>query len=84
MLELGLSADTDMADMMGETRDYTFLSNSDAHSADNIGREYNLLRLADNNFQELRYALENFEGRRVMANYGMDPLICLLYTSRCV
>jgi len=83
VLELGLSADTDMADMIGETRDYTFLSNSDAHSADNIGREYNLLRLADNNFQELRYALENFEGRRVMANYGMDPLMGKYHRSYC-
>ncbi|MGS0764063.1 endonuclease Q family protein [Syntrophomonas curvata] len=83
VLELGLSADTDMAGMIGETRDYTFLSNSDAHSADNIGREYNLLRMADKNFQELGYCLENFEGRRVLANYGMDPLMGKYHRSYC-
>ncbi len=82
-LELGLSADTDMADMIGETRNYTFLSNSDAHSADNIGREYNLLRMADKNFQELRYCLENSGGRRVLANYGMDPLMGKYHRSYC-
>jgi uncharacterized protein (TIGR00375 family) len=82
-LELGLSADSDMADMIGETRNYTFLSNSDAHSADNIGREYNLLRMADKNFQELRYCLENKEGRRVLANYGMDPLMGKYHRSYC-
>lgn len=82
-LELGLSADTDMADTIGETRGYTFLSNSDAHSAENIGREYNLLRMADKNFQELRYCLENTEGRRVLANYGMDPLLGKYHRSYC-
>lgn len=82
-LELGLSADTDMADMIGETRNYTFLSNSDAHSADNIGREYNLLRMADKNFQEFRYCLENIQGRRVLANYGMDPLMGKYHRSYC-
>jgi uncharacterized protein (TIGR00375 family) len=82
-LELGLSADTDMADMIGETRNYTFLSNSDAHSAGNIGREYNLFRMADRNFQEFKYCLENSEGRRVIANYGMDPLLGKYHRSYC-
>ena len=31
-IELGLSADTDMADTISELKEYTFLSNSDAHS----------------------------------------------------
>jgi uncharacterized protein (TIGR00375 family) len=82
-LELGLSADTNMADMIGETRNYTFLSNSDAHSAGNIGREYNLLRMADKNFEEFRYCLENSQGRRVLANYGMDPLLGKYHRSYC-
>lgn len=83
VLELGLSADTELADMISETRNYTFLSNSDAHSADNIGREYNLLRMADKNFLEFRYCMENYEGRRVMANYGMDPLMGKYHRSYC-
>jgi len=82
-LELGLSADTDMADLIGETRGFTFLSNSDAHSSPNIGREYNLFRLGDNNFTELRYALENLHERRIMANYGMDPRMGKYHRSYC-
>lgn len=82
-LELGLSADTDMADMIGETKNFTFLSNSDAHSLANVGREYNLFRMADKNFLELRYCLENKDGRRIMANYGMDPLLGKYHRSFC-
>ncbi|MGR6836351.1 endonuclease Q family protein [Syntrophomonas erecta] len=82
-LELGLSADTDMADMISETRTFTFLSNSDAHSSPKIGREYNLLRLAECSFQEFRYALEEHGGRRVMANFGMDPLLGKYHRSYC-
>lgn len=83
VLELGLSADTSMADMISETRNFAFLSNSDAHSADNIGREYNLLRMADKNFQEFKYCIGNLEGRRVLANYGMDPLMGKYHRSYC-
>ncbi len=82
-LELGLSADTFMADMLQETRNFTFLSNSDAHSSANIGREYNLLRLRDKNFTELKWALQNKEGRKVLANYGMDPLLGKYHRSFC-
>ncbi|NLB52800.1 MAG: hypothetical protein GX808_07655 [Syntrophomonadaceae bacterium] len=82
-LELGLSADTYMADMLKETRSFTFLSNSDAHSSANIGREYNLLRLRAKNFTEIKMAIENREGRKVAANYGMDPLLGKYHRSYC-
>jgi len=82
-LELGLSADTDMADLIGETRGFTFLSNSDAHSSPNIGREYNLFRMADKSFTELRYAVENLHERRVMSNFGMDPRLGKYHRSYC-
>ena len=82
-IELGLSADTDMAGLIAETRNFTFLSNSDAHSPDKIGREYNLLRMADKNFNELRYCIENRDGRRIIANYGMDPLFGKYHRSFC-
>lgn len=83
-LELGLSADTDMADLIAETRNFTFLSNSDAHSSSNIGREYNLFRMGDKSFNELRYALENLNERRVIANYGMDPRLGKYHRSYCI
>lgn len=83
VLELGLSADSDMAGMVQETRNFTFLSNSDAHSAANIGREFNLLRIAERSFRELDYSLQNKNGRKVMANYGMDPLMGKYHRSFC-
>jgi len=83
VLELGLSSDTDMADTISETRNFTFLSNSDAHSAANVGREYNLLRLAELSFEEFRQAVYGEEGRRVLANYGMDPLMGKYHRSYC-
>jgi uncharacterized protein (TIGR00375 family) len=83
VIELGLSSDTDMAGLLAETRLFTFLSNSDAHSPGNVGREYNQFRLADLSFEELRYCLENRNGRRVMANYGMDPLMGKYHRSYC-
>jgi len=82
-LELGLSADTEMADTISETRQFTFLSNSDAHSAGNVGREYNLLRVAELSFDEFRKAVYEEEGRRVLANYGMDPLMGKYHRSYC-
>lgn len=82
-IELGLSSDTDMADMISETRNFTFLSNSDAHSSGNIGREYNLLRVADKSFKEIKLAIENENGRKVIANYGMDPLLGKYHRSYC-
>lgn len=82
-LELGLSADSAMADTIGECRNFTFLSNSDAHSSGNVGREYNLFRMASVNFEELRYCLENKDGCRVLANYGMDPLLGKYHRSYC-
>lgn len=83
VLELGLCADTDMADLLAEPRQMTFLSNSDAHSLQNIAREYNRLRMKELSFAELKKALENQDGRRVLANYGLDPRLHKYYRSYC-
>lgn len=82
-LELGLSSDTDMADLIRETGRFTLLSNSDAHSLPNIGREYNLFRMAELSFEELRKVFGNVEGRRVMANFGMHPRLGKYHRSFC-
>lgn len=83
VLELGLSADSAMADCLQEAVNLTFVSNSDAHSSGNIGREYNQLLMRAMNFEELRWALENREGRRVVANYGMHPLMGKYHRTYC-
>ncbi len=83
VLELGLSSDTDMADTLNETRAFTYISNSDAHSSANIGREYNQLQLINKDFADIRLCLENQPGRRVTANYGLHPLLGKYYRSYC-
>nr|WP_223155027.1 endonuclease Q family protein [Alkalibacillus aidingensis] len=82
-VELGLSSDTQMAEQVEELKNYTFLTNSDAHSLEKIGREYQSLKLLRPTFQELKKALYRFEGREVIANYGMNPLLGKYYTTRC-
>ena len=72
-IELGLSADTYLADTMPELSDFTFLSNSDAHSLPKIGREYNIIQMKEPSFKELLMALKRESGRKVIANYGLDP-----------
>lgn len=83
-LELGLSADTALADRLGELSGLTFLSNSDAHSLERIGREYNIVEMKEPNFRELVLALRREAGRRVVANYGMDPRLGRYHRTYCL
>ena len=83
VVELGLSADTNLAELLQETAHFTLLSNSDAHSAINIGREYNLLQMQASNFTELKSCLEGHAGRKVLANYGLDPRLGKYHRSFC-
>ncbi|MBM7865149.1 TIGR00375 family protein [Heliobacterium gestii] len=82
-MELGLSADTALADRIPGLGGFTFLSNSDAHSLPKIAREYNALELAEANFREWAMALRRQEGRRVAANYGLDPRLGKYHRSAC-
>lgn len=82
-VELGLSADSTMAAYIGELDRYTFLTNSDAHSLPKIGREYNELQLAGPTFTDFKQALENKNGRRVLANYGLNPRLGKYHRTYC-
>jgi len=82
-VELGLSADSSLADRIEELRGKTFLSNSDAHSLPRIAREHNLLRVTEPSFEELRRALLRQQGRRVVANFGLDPRLGKYHRTRC-
>ncbi|WP_228547462.1 endonuclease Q family protein [Filobacillus milosensis] len=82
-VELGLSSDTSMADTIDELNAYTFLTNSDSHSLEKIGREYQELGLAEPTFEELKKALKSDQGRCVKANYGMNPRLGKYYTTIC-
>lgn len=82
-VELGLSADTFMADRIKELASFSFLTNSDAHSLDKIAREYNILLLEEGNFKEFEYALLRKKGRKVKANYGLDPRLGKYHRNLC-
>lgn len=57
-IELGLSADTELADQISELETRTFVTNSDAHSLPKIAREYNKILVDDISFKELLKALK--------------------------
>lgn len=82
-VELGLSADTILADRIAELSEFSFITNSDAHSPDKIGREYNVLTLAEPSYQELARALSRDGGRCVAANYGLDPRLGKYHRTLC-
>ncbi len=76
-IELGLSADTDMADTMKENHDYAFLTSSDAHSPwpNRIGREFNRVKMQKPDFKSLKKAVENRDGddKLITLNAGLNP-----------
>ncbi|HZG18178.1 MAG TPA: endonuclease Q family protein [Candidatus Bathyarchaeia archaeon] len=82
-VELGLSANTDMADRIAELHEKTFLTNSDAHSLAKIGREYQAIRMAEPSFAEWRKALHHQEGRHISANYGLHPRLGKYHQTTC-
>lgn len=82
-IELGLSSDTDMADQIGEIHPYTFVTNSDAHSLAKIAREYQVIEMKEPTFAELQKALIGEDGRKVIANYGLDPLLGKYHKTVC-
>ncbi|HKL75545.1 MAG TPA: endonuclease Q family protein [Halanaerobiales bacterium] len=82
-IELGLSADTKLADYLPELRNKSFLSNSDAHSIPKIAREYNIFKIKDLNFKEIKLALKRKKGRKTTKNFGMDPRLGKYHRSYC-
>ncbi len=82
-IELGLSADTFLADKISELEQKTFITNSDAHSLPKIAREYNKILVDDISFKELVKALKNEDGRKIVANYGMDPKLGKYHRTYC-
>jgi len=82
-IELGLSSDTFLADKISELESKTFITNSDAHSLPKIAREYNKVLVEDISFKELVKALKNEDGRKIIANYGMDPKLGKYHRTYC-
>lgn len=82
-IELGLSADTTLADTISELETKTFITNSDAHSLPKIAREYNKILVEDVSFKELLMALKSEKGRKIVANYGLDPRLGKYHRTYC-
>lgn len=83
-VELGLSADTAMASQLSELDGKSFTSNSDAHSLGRMGREYNVFLMEDLNYEEWLMALKGENGRRIAANYGLNPKLGKYHRSYCL
>ncbi|WP_457612402.1 TIGR00375 family protein, partial [Methanocaldococcus sp.] len=85
-VELGLSADTDMADRVKELRDIPFLTNSDAHSyhPHRLGREFNRMDITigniEENFEEIKEAIKK---HKIKANVGIFPELGKYHLTAC-
>lgn len=82
-IELGLSADTSMADRVAELHALPYITNSDAHSLATIAREYTAFYLDEPSFDELKMALQGVDDRKIVANYGLDPRLGKYYRTFC-
>jgi uncharacterized protein (TIGR00375 family) len=82
-VELGLSADREMAGLISELEPFTFVTNSDAHSLAKIAREYNQAEMKAANFAELVQALKRENGRKITANYGLNPRLGKYHRTFC-
>jgi uncharacterized protein (TIGR00375 family) len=84
-IELGLSADSEIADCIPELRNLTYITSSDAHSPgpDKLGREFTRFEMEVPTFDELQYALKRERRRKSVLNVGLDPRLGKYYLSFC-
>ncbi|MBP1969671.1 uncharacterized protein (TIGR00375 family) [Virgibacillus natechei] len=82
-IELGLSSDTRMADQIKELHNYTFITNSDAHSLPKIAREYQEINMKEPSFKEFNWALHEVNDRKIRQNFGMNPQLGKYHTTVC-
>ena len=82
-IELGLSADTEMADLMPELSEKSFFFFFDAHSLPKIAREYNIMELENLNYNSVIKALKRKSNNRINKNYGLNPELGKYHRSHC-
>lgn len=71
--ETGLSSDPEMNRRVSQLDKYTMLSNSDAHSLQNIGREANILELQDFTYNEIYQAIKNNDKKKIKGTIEYYP-----------
>jgi uncharacterized protein (TIGR00375 family) len=84
-IELGLSANSDLADRIQELHSLTFLSNSDSHNPHPVrfGREFNRFKLKDLTFNEIKKAIYRTNGNKPTLNVGLPPQEGKYFESAC-
>jgi len=84
-LELGLSADSEIADCIPELHRITYITSSDAHSPspNKLGREFVRLEMEAPNYDEVNLALRREKGRKSVLNVGLDPRLGKYFLSYC-
>ncbi|MGY5879585.1 MAG: endonuclease Q family protein [Candidatus Thorarchaeota archaeon] len=84
-LELGLSADSGIADCIPELHRITYITSSDAHSPspNKLGREFVTLEMKEPTYDEVSFALKREKGRKSVLNVGLDPRLGKYFLSYC-
>ncbi|ODS39399.1 MAG: TIGR00375 family protein [Candidatus Altiarchaeales archaeon WOR_SM1_86-2] len=85
-LELGLSADTYMADRITEISDLTFMTNSDCHSPlpHRLGREFNRINIeGDLSFDRINDAITRKGNNKFILNAGLNPMEGKYHITAC-
>ena len=85
-IELGLSANTDLADRIQELHRLTFLSNSDSHNPHPVrfGREFNQFKVKDKTYSEIKKAIYRKNGNKTTLNVGLPPQEGKYFESACI
>ncbi len=78
-VELGLSADPKLANEVKELACFTFLTNSDAHTHWEIGREFNLIEVNDVNYKQIIKAIKENK----VINYTQPGELGKYHLTRC-
>ena len=84
-VELGLSADTDLADKIKELHRLTFLTNSDCHSPHpaRVAREFNRFQVKEATYDEIKKAILRKDGNKPLLNVGLPPEEGKYHESAC-
>jgi len=82
-LEIGLSADRTMAESLSELDSVVLLSNSDAHSLQNIAREYNGFEKAVSSYGGLLDIIRKKQ-QNAVKNFGLPPKVGKYHRTYCM
>jgi len=84
-IELGLSADAELADKIKELHRLTFLTNSDCHSPHpaRVAREFNRFKVNDVAYDEIKKAILRTGGNKPLLNVGLPPQEGKYHESAC-